>query len=107
MYNVDDVKKNPEPFGRYAIWMPILKRQKQLLQAITKERFQRKYFSHCRAGTLEHLDDYFEKAKILTAMSATGATCGNRFPAATRVLLIAFSSSVPILLSAASGSLFW
>ena len=64
MYNVDDVKKGiPEPFGRYAIWMPAEAAKATASGYHKKKDFMENTLVIARAGTLEHLDDYFEKAK--------------------------------------------
>ncbi|MDI6738606.1 MAG: hypothetical protein QME12_08935, partial [Nanoarchaeota archaeon] len=64
LYTVDDVKKGiPEPFGRYAVWMPAEAAKATASGYHNKKVFMENPLVIARAGTLEHLDDYFEKAK--------------------------------------------
>ena len=64
LYNVDDVKKGiPEPFGRYAVWMPAETAKATASGYHKKKDFMENTLVIARAGTLEHLDDYFDKAK--------------------------------------------
>ena len=72
MYNVDDVKKGiPEPFGRYAIWMPAEAAKITASGTHDKTNFMENPLVIARAGTLEHIEAYFEKAKH------TDGTVGN------------------------------
>ena len=49
LYNVDDVKKGiPEPFGRYAIWMPAEAAKATASGYHKKKDFMENTFSHCK-----------------------------------------------------------
>ena len=64
LYTIDDVKRGvPEPFGRYAVWMPAEAAKTTASNWHKKKEFMENPHVIARAGTLEHLDDYFEKAK--------------------------------------------
>ncbi|MFH1065415.1 MAG: hypothetical protein V1734_02840 [Nanoarchaeota archaeon] len=64
LYTVDDVKKGvPEPFGRYAVWMPAEAAKATVSGYHKKKEFMENPLVIARAGTLEHLDNYFDKAK--------------------------------------------
>ena len=73
LYTVDDVKRGiPEPFGRYAVWMPAEAAKTTASNWHKKKEFMENPLVIARAGTLEHIEAYFEKAKHKTALSATG-----------------------------------
>ncbi|MBU2637727.1 MAG: hypothetical protein KJ955_02040 [Nanoarchaeota archaeon] len=64
LYNVDDVKRGiPEPFGRYAVWMPAEAAKTTASNWHKKKEFMENPLVIARAGTLEHIEAYFEKAK--------------------------------------------
>ncbi|MEK6816027.1 MAG: hypothetical protein AABY09_00300 [Nanoarchaeota archaeon] len=65
LYTVDDVKKGnvPDPFGRYAVWMPAEAARSKSSGYHAKGDFMKNELVVARSGTLEHLDAYFEKAK--------------------------------------------
>ena len=65
LYTVDDVKNGmvPDPFGRYAVWMPGETAHSNSSGYHSKSEFMSNELVIARAGTLEHLDKYFEKAQ--------------------------------------------
>ncbi len=66
LYTVDDVKRGiPVPFGRYAVWMPAETAKSKPSGYHKKSDFMSNELVIARAGTLKHLDAYFEKAKHL------------------------------------------
>ena len=72
LYTIDDVKKGiPEPFGRYAVWMPAEAAKTTASGMHDKTNFMENPLVIARAGTLEHIEAYFEKAKH------TDGTVGN------------------------------
>ena len=72
LYTVDDVKRGiPEPFGRYAVWMPAEAAKTTASNWHKKKEFMENPLVIARAGTLEHIEAYFEKAKH------TDGTVGN------------------------------
>lgn len=65
LYTVDDIKNGiPEPFGRYAVWMPAETAKSSGYHS--KSDFMGNELVIARAGTLEYLDAYFEKAKHIS-----------------------------------------
>lgn len=65
LYPVDDVFKGKilNPFENYAIWMPAETARRTYSGYHKKEKFMENHLVIARAGTLEHLDKYFDKAK--------------------------------------------
>ncbi|MBI1968846.1 hypothetical protein HYS49_02960 [Candidatus Woesearchaeota archaeon] len=64
LYTVDDVKNGiPDPFGRYAVWMPAETAKSRSSGYHVKSDFMKNELVMARVGTLEHLDAYFEKAQ--------------------------------------------
>ena len=64
LYTVDDVKKGIiEPFGRYAVWMPAEAAKTTASNWHKKKEFMENPLVIARAGTLEHIEAYFKKAK--------------------------------------------
>lgn len=64
LYTVDDIKNGiPSPFGRYAVWMPAEIAKSKSSGYHSKSDFMGNELVIARAGTLEYLDAYFEKAK--------------------------------------------
>ena len=62
-YHVDDVerKKVPDPFGRYAMWMPVAYTDK-FDEFYSKEEFMQNKLLIARSGTLEYLEEYLKKS---------------------------------------------
>ena len=64
LYTVDDVRKGiPDPFGRYAVWMHAKTAKSKSSGYHSKSDFMNNELVIARAGTLEHLDAYFEKTQ--------------------------------------------
>jgi hypothetical protein len=65
LYTVDDIVKGniPDPFGRYAVWMPAETAKGTNSGYHKKKGFMENPLVIARAGTLEHLEKYFDKAK--------------------------------------------
>jgi hypothetical protein len=65
LYTIDDVKRGNivDPFGRYAVWMPAETAKARSSGYHTKTDFMNNELVIAKAGTLDHLDAYFEKAK--------------------------------------------
>ena len=65
LYNINDVKNGriPHPFGRYAVVMDFATAKATQSGYFSKRDFMENPLVLARAGTLEHLDNYFEKAK--------------------------------------------
>jgi hypothetical protein len=64
LYTIDDIKRRiPEPFGRYAVWMPAEVAKSKSSGYHSKTDFMDNELVIARAGTLEYLDAYFEEAK--------------------------------------------
>jgi len=64
LYTIDDIKRGiPEPFGRYAVWMPAEVAKSKSSGYHSKTDFMDNELVIARAGTLEYLDAYFEEAK--------------------------------------------
>ncbi len=65
LYTVDDVRQGriPDPFGRYAVWMPAETAKAKPSGYHAKSDFMNNELVIARAGTLDHLDAYFEKAQ--------------------------------------------
>ena len=97
LYTVDDVKRGiPEPFGRYAVWMPAEAAKTTASNWHKKKEFMENPLVIARAGTLEHIEAYFEKAKH------KNGTLGNwhRFGEIDfRQLQAACSSSMPVAIT--------
>jgi hypothetical protein len=74
LYTVDDVKNGRivDPFGNYAVWMPASDAKSRPSGRHSKSDFMSNELVIARAGTMEHLEAYFEKAK------GNGSTVGNR-----------------------------
>ena len=64
VYTVDDITRGiPDPFGRYAVWMPAKTAQSRSSGHHAKADFMNNELVIARVGTLEYLDAYFEKAQ--------------------------------------------
>jgi hypothetical protein len=65
LYTVDDVKSGniPEPFGRYGVVVDFDIAKNKSSGYHNKSNFMDNEIVIARAGTLEHLDSYFEKAR--------------------------------------------
>jgi len=65
LYDIDDVKKAsiPNPFGRYGVVMDFETAKSKPSGYHSKTDFMNNELVIARAGTLEYLDNYFEKAK--------------------------------------------
>ena len=64
VYTVDDLKRGiPDPFGRYAVWMPAETATAKSSGYQSKSDFLNNELVLARVGTLEYLDAYFEKAQ--------------------------------------------
>jgi len=78
LYELSDVKegKIPEPFGKYAVILPFELAKNTNSSRHNKTEFMENHLVIARAGTLEHLDAYFEKAKHSTE---NNVGCYHRF----------------------------
>ncbi|MEM4259908.1 MAG: hypothetical protein QXG00_01600 [Candidatus Woesearchaeota archaeon] len=67
LYTVDDVVKGniPDPFGRYAVWMPVEKAIRTKSGCYDKKGFMNNPLVIARAGTLEYIEKYFDREKSL------------------------------------------
>ena len=65
LYHVDDVKqkKIPDPFGRYAVWIPGNNLIGRSGVYNSQQDFMENELVAARAGTLEYLEEYLEKSK--------------------------------------------
>jgi len=64
LYSINDIKKGiSHPLGKYAVWMPAHVTKSKPSTYHTKDVFMNNELVIARAGTLEYLESYFEKAK--------------------------------------------
>ena len=65
IYTVDDIKNGriPKPFGKYGIMLDFETAKRYNSDYLAKTDFMNNKLVMARAGTLEYLDKYFEKAK--------------------------------------------
>lgn len=76
IYTVEDVKKGniPDPLGRYAVALDFEKVKSLESKQFKKKEFMENPLVLARAGTLEYLEKYFDKAK-----DSDGVGCWHRF----------------------------
>jgi len=65
LYHVDEVSNGriSNPFGRYGVWMEFDEAKQFPSQYYQDGKFQSNKIVHARTGTLEYLDEYYNKAK--------------------------------------------